>query len=97
MQVIDSNPAVSHAMPPVRKTIVASLPSFARIVAAKAGRTQPASPDDCNQTESPTGKTKRIQALRHVFDTFQRLAGKMPGSGVTSRAGMGDNLPEIAV
>lgn len=26
-----------------------------------------------------------------------RLAGKMPGSGVTSHLGMGDNLSEIVV
>jgi len=42
-------------------------------------------------------KAKRIQALMRVIWANSCSAGKMPGSGVTSRAGMGDNLSEIVV
>jgi hypothetical protein len=42
-------------------------------------------------------KTKRIQVPMRVIWAKPRSAGKMPGSGVTSRAGMGDNLSEIVV
>jgi hypothetical protein len=45
----------------------------------------------------PREKAKRIQALVRVIWANPRSAGKMPGSGVTSRAGMGDNLLEIVV
>jgi len=42
-------------------------------------------------------KTKRIQALLRAIWANLFSAGKMPGSGVTSRTGMGDNLSEMAL
>jgi hypothetical protein len=42
-------------------------------------------------------KVEGIQALAYPIQAILGFAGKMPGSGVTSRAGMGDNLSEILV
>jgi hypothetical protein len=49
-----------------------------------------------NRGVSPE-KTKRIQFPMRVIWANSCSAGKMPRSGVTSRAGMGDNLSEIVV
>jgi hypothetical protein len=45
----------------------------------------------------PREKTEGIQAFLRTIRANPRPAGKMPGSGVTSRTGMGDNLSEIVV
>jgi hypothetical protein len=42
-------------------------------------------------------KVEGIQALVYPMQAILGFAGKMPGSGVTSRLGMGDNLSEIVV
>jgi hypothetical protein len=42
-------------------------------------------------------KTEAIQAPLNEIQANPGPAGKMPGSGVTSRSGMGDNLSEIVV
>jgi hypothetical protein len=45
----------------------------------------------------PARKVEGIQALVYPMQAILGFAGKMPGSGVTSRLGMGDNLSEIVV
>jgi len=42
-------------------------------------------------------KVEGIQALVYAIRAILGFAGKMPGSGVTRRLGMGDNLSEIVV
>jgi hypothetical protein len=42
-------------------------------------------------------KAETIQAPLKAIEANPGLAGKMPGSGVTSHSGMGDNLSEIVV
>jgi hypothetical protein len=47
--------------------------------------------------EPASEKTETIQAPLNAIQAIPGLAGKMPGSGVTSRLGMGENLSEIVV
>ncbi|HXI05401.1 MAG: hypothetical protein ACRC1G_21525 [Bradyrhizobium sp.] len=42
-------------------------------------------------------KAEEYQSSACTMQANLGFAGKMPGSGVTSRSGMGDNLPEIVV
>jgi len=47
--------------------------------------------------DKPEQKAEGIQALARANWAHRGSAGKMPGSGVTSRSGMGDNLSEMAL
>jgi hypothetical protein len=58
---------------------------------------QPARPIRGKSPRNSREKVKGIQALVHPMQAILGFAGKMPGSGVTSRVGMGDNLSEIVV
>ena len=42
-------------------------------------------------------KAETIQAPLNAIQANPGFAGKMPGSGVTSRLGIGENLSEIVV
>ncbi|MGQ0684271.1 MAG: hypothetical protein ACT4OC_18025 [Bradyrhizobium sp.] len=68
-----------------------------RIESFRRGRRQPLTPIMATRHSFPREKTEEIQALLRAIWANPRSAGKMPGSGVTSRTGMGDNLPEIVV
>jgi hypothetical protein len=48
----------------------------------------------CHSTRE---KAEGIQTLLRASPANPGSAGKMPGSGVTRRTGMGDNLSEIVV
>jgi hypothetical protein len=58
---------------------------------------QPARPGRGKSPRNSREKVERIQALAYPIQAILGFAGKMPGSGVTSRVGMGDNLSEIVV
>jgi hypothetical protein len=58
---------------------------------------QPALPGRGKSPRNSREKVKGIQALVYPIRAILGFAGKMPGSGVTSRLGMGDNLSEIVV
>jgi hypothetical protein len=56
-----------------------------------------AAPDRGHVPFNAREKAEGIQALLRAIPANPGSAGKMPGSGVTRRTGMGDNLSEIVV